>query len=199
MDSSTPATPQKRTPKHAGSRANEDADKPDATPQRKSPSKRPAEFQVHGSYASRVPAVRDPKFHGSTESKQVPAYNNVPDRFELFVLGEDEKKIEYKAVTQIANAAEFTFNKEDHTLANLLRDKLFRMDQVQFVGYKVPHPLFATFELRIQTDGTISPKDVLYKASEELIRELATLDQEFTKEFELKKLAANVPNGGMEI
>ncbi|OQO08844.1 hypothetical protein B0A48_05734 [Cryoendolithus antarcticus] len=199
MDSSTPATPQTRNPKHAGSRANEDADKPDATPQRKSLSKRPAEFQVHGSYASRVPAVRDPKFHGSTESKQVPAYNNVPDRFELFVLGEDEKKIEYKAVTQIANAAEFTFNKEDHTLANLLRDKLFRMDQVQFVGYKVPHPLFATFELRIQTDGTISPKDVLYKASEELIRELATLDQEFTKEFELKKLAANVPNGGMEI
>ncbi|KAK6432760.1 DNA-directed RNA polymerase II core subunit, partial [Oleoguttula sp. CCFEE 5521] len=119
-------------------------DKADLTPQRKSP-KKPAKFQVHGSYASRVPAVRDPKFHGSTESKQVPAYNNVPDRFELFVLGEDEKKIEYKAVTQIANAAEFTFNKEDHTLANLLRDKLFRMDQVQFVGYKVPHPLFATF------------------------------------------------------
>lgn len=100
---------------------------------------------------------------------------------------------------EVANAAQFTFEKEDHTLANMLRDRLFRLDHVTFAAYKVPHPLFANFELRIHTDGEISPKDALIAACRELITELQTLDQEFTKEFELKKMAADIPNGGMEI
>lgn len=100
---------------------------------------------------------------------------------------------------EVANAAQFTFNKEDHTLANLLRDKLFRMEHVTFVAYKVPHPLFATFQLRVHTDGEASPKDMVIKACHELIQELQDFDQEFTKEFELKKMATSVPNGGMDI
>jgi len=102
-------------------------------------------------------------------------------------------------IPEVANAALFTFNREDHTLANLLRDKLFRLEHVTFAAYKVPHPLFATFELRVHTDGEISPKDAVLKACKELITELQALDQEFTKEFELKKMASAVPNGGMEI
>ena len=102
-------------------------------------------------------------------------------------------------MTEVANAALFTFNKEDHTLANMLRDKLYRMEHVTFAAYKVPHPLFATFQLRIHTDGEITPKAAIIKACGELITELQELDQEFTKEFELKKMAANVPNGGLDI
>jgi DNA-directed RNA polymerase II subunit RPB11 len=101
--------------------------------------------------------------------------------------------------TEVANAALFTFNKEDHTLANLLRDKLYRMDHVTFAAYKVPHPLFATFQLRIHTDGDITPKAAIIKACGELITELQELDQEFTKEFELKKMAANVPGAALDI
>ncbi len=81
----------------------------------------------------------------------------------------------------------------------MVRDKLYRSDHVTFAAYKVPHPLFASFQLRIHTDGEITPKDALVKACRELITELAQLDQEFTKEFELKKMAANVPNGGLDI
>ncbi|KAL1588337.1 hypothetical protein WHR41_02785 [Cladosporium halotolerans] len=124
---------------------------------------------------------------------------NAPERHELFLLGEGEKKVEMETITQVANAALFTFNKEDHTLANMVRDKLYRSDHVTFAAYKVPHPLFASFQLRIHTDGEITPKDALVKACRELITELAQLDQEFTKEFELKKMAANVPNGGLDI
>jgi len=102
-------------------------------------------------------------------------------------------------LAEVANAALFTFNREDHTLANLLRDKLFRLEHVTFAAYKVPHPLFATFELRVHTDGEISPKDAVITSCRELINELQELDQEFTKEFELKKLAATGANGGMEI
>jgi DNA-directed RNA polymerase II subunit RPB11 len=90
----------------------------------------------------------------------------------------------------------FTFNKEDHTLANLLRAKLAKAEHVIFVAYQVPHPLFASFKLRVQTDGTITPKEAVVQACRDLVNELQQLDQEFTKEWELKKIAGA---GGMEL
>ena len=36
----------------------------------------------------------------------------------------------------------FHFNKEDHTLGNLLRDQLRKNRHVVFSAYKIPHPLF---------------------------------------------------------
>jgi DNA-directed RNA polymerase II subunit RPB11 len=83
----------------------------------------------------------------------------------------------------------FTFNKEDHTLGNLLRAKLVKADNVLFAGYQVPHPLFAVFKLRVQTDGTITPSEAVSAACKDLVTELQQLDQEFTKEWELKKIA----------
>lgn len=84
----------------------------------------------------------------------------------------------------------FTFNKEDHTLGNLLRAKLVKSSHVLFAAYQVPHPLFAMFKLRVQTDGEISPKEAVVQACQDLVNELQTLDQEFTREWELKKLAS---------
>lgn len=83
----------------------------------------------------------------------------------------------------------FTFNKEDHTLGNLLRAKLVKSPHVIFAAYKVPHPLFAVFNMRVQTDGEVSPKDAVVQACKDLVAELQTLDQELTKEWELKKIA----------
>lgn len=83
----------------------------------------------------------------------------------------------------------FTFNKEDHTLGNLLRAKLVKTEHILFAGYQVPHPLFATFKLRVQTDGAITPKEAVVTACRDLVAELQQLDQEFTKEWELKKIA----------
>lgn len=47
--------------------------------------------------------------------------SNQPDRFALFILGPDEKRVEITEDTLVANAATITLNKEDHTLGNLLR------------------------------------------------------------------------------
>ncbi|GAB7334097.1 hypothetical protein MBLNU13_g06174t1 [Cladosporium sp. NU13] len=162
---------------------------------------RPAKIQRIGPYASCYsggPGVLNPRIRGSTWTNVKPEIDELP-RHELFLLADGERKVEMETVTQVANAALFTFNKEDHTLANMLRDKLYRMEHVTFAAYKVPHPLFATFQLRIHTDGEITPKAAIIKACGELITELQELDQEFTKEFELKKMAANVPNGGLDI
>lgn len=42
----------------------------------------------------------------------------------------------------IPSTSVFTFNKEDHTLGNMLRARLLQSPHVLFSGYKVPHPLF---------------------------------------------------------
>jgi len=114
---------------------------------------------------------------------------NAPERHELFVLGDDEKVVTFVPETRVPNAALFTFNKEDHTLGNLLRARLIKSPDILFAAYKIPHPLFATFELRVQTNGDITPKDAVVRACTEIISDLGKLDQEFTKEWELKKIA----------
>ncbi|TQS34386.1 hypothetical protein Golomagni_05233 [Golovinomyces magnicellulatus] len=116
---------------------------------------------------------------------------NAPDRFirfELFLLGDDEKKCIEAADTRTPNSSVFTINKEDHTLANMLRSHLLKDSHVLFAGYKIPHPLFATLELRVQTDGEITPKDALVGCCKTLVNDLQIMSREFTKEYELRKM-----------
>ncbi|PUU80189.1 DNA-directed RNA polymerase [Tuber borchii] len=114
---------------------------------------------------------------------------NAPDRFELFLLGDGETKVSMEQDTRQPNAAIFTFNKEDHTLGNLLRATLIHNEHVIFSAYKVPHPLFPKFELRIQTDEETTPKEALLAACQSLIGDLQMLSQKLTREWELNKIA----------
>jgi DNA-directed RNA polymerase II subunit RPB11 len=59
---------------------------------------------------------------------------------------------------------------------------------VLFSGYKVPHPLEAKFELRVQTDGEVTAKKAVMDAAGEAMRELGSLSREFTKEWELRRM-----------
>ncbi|KAB8304534.1 hypothetical protein EYC80_003920 [Monilinia laxa] len=116
--------------------------------------------------------------------------SNAPERFELFILGDGEKKCTEEADTRTPNSSIFTFNKEDHTLGNMLRAHLLKDPHVIFSGYKIPHPLFSKFELRIQTDGEITPKEALVACCRNLVSELEVFSREFTKEFELRKMVS---------
>ncbi|RPB14994.1 RBP11-like subunits of RNA polymerase, partial [Morchella conica CCBAS932] len=87
------------------------------------------------------------------------------------------------------NTAIFTFAREDHTLGNLLTSALLDTDHVVFAAYKVPHPLFPTFTLRISTDATIGPKEALTTACKRVIEDLSSLSKKLTREWELTKLA----------
>jgi DNA-directed RNA polymerase II subunit RPB11 len=53
--------------------------------------------------------------------------------------------------------------------------------------------LTPNFELRVQTDGEITPRTAVINACKALIGDLGILSREFTKEFELRKMA-NVAN-----
>lgn len=71
------------------------------------------------------------------------------------------------------------------------------MDTVLFTGYQVPHPNEPVMIMRVQTDGSLTPQEAITKACEKSIADLAILSREFTKEWELKKIAnAGTGTGG---
>lgn len=59
---------------------------------------------------------------------------------------------------------------------------------VLFAGYKVPHPLEPQFQLKIQTDGSVTPSAALEKASADLIGALTTLETKFRREFSYREI-----------
>ncbi|KAL8688956.1 MAG: hypothetical protein Q9218_005260 [Villophora microphyllina] len=171
---------------------------------------------------------RNPESRGNRPT----AEENVPNRFELFLLGDGEKKVteetdtrelalqsphcgtlhlfsnidfaslpdEYKSANDFLSAgipstSVFTFNKEDHTLGNMLRARLLQSPHVLFSGYKVPHPLFSKFILRVQTDGTLTPRQAVLQACKDLVTDLGLLSREFTKEWELRKMVGEGVDG----
>ncbi|KAF1838693.1 RBP11-like subunits of RNA polymerase [Decorospora gaudefroyi] len=112
------------------------------------------------------------------------------NRFELFLLDEGQQKVEEKAETRVPNTSVFTFNKEDHTLGNLLAQRLLKNPAVMFAAYKVPHPLFATFELRVQTDGTVTPKEAVMETCRLVIQDLSRLNESFQTEWLGKRIVS---------
>lgn len=93
--------------------------------------------------------------------------------------------------SRIPNAAIIKFEREDHTLGNLLRSQLLQDSRVIFAAYKVEHPLFANFLLRIQTEEGYSPKEALKNACSAILHQLTVLQQKFKTEWDLKAMLAD--------
>ncbi|KAK1656582.1 DNA-directed RNA polymerase, partial [Colletotrichum godetiae] len=110
---------------------------------------------------------------------------NAPDRFELFLLGDGEKKIEEKVFSGMSNTSDFVIKKEDHTLGNLLSEHLKMHKHVLMAGYKIAHPNVPEMFIRVQTDGSITAKEALVEVIKKLMQDLSHLSREFTREFEL--------------
>ncbi|BGP32077.1 DNA-directed RNA polymerase II core subunit [Rhodotorula toruloides] len=107
---------------------------------------------------------------------------NAPSRYEMFVLNDGEAKVEVVEDTKIPNAATLTINKEDHTLANMLRSQLLLFPYVQFAGYKVPHPLEPRVVLKVQTDGSRTPLVAVQEAINTLLILLGRVRSQFQQE-----------------
>ncbi|ESA42467.1 DNA-directed RNA polymerase II subunit RPB11, variant [Neurospora crassa OR74A] len=84
---------------------------------------------------------------------------NAPDRFELFLLQDGEKKIEEKVFT-------------------------------------VAHPNVPELFIRIQTDGSITPREALVGACKQLVAMYGQLGREFQKELALRQYADQGEQGG---
>ncbi|KAL2268594.1 hypothetical protein VTJ83DRAFT_3440 [Remersonia thermophila] len=119
---------------------------------------------------------------------------NAPDRFELFVLQEGEKKITEKVVSGMSNCSDFLLLKEDHTLGNLLSTYLRMAPHVMFAAYKVGHPNVPEVLIRVQTDGSITPREALLTTLKQLVALYGQLGREFQKELALRKYADQSEN-----
>ena len=72
----------------------------------------------------------------------------------------------------------------------MLSQRLLKYPYVLFAAYKVPHPLFARFELRVSTDGTVTPKDAVVKCCADIIKELDVLNRSFQTEWLGKRIVS---------
>ena len=113
---------------------------------------------------------------------------NAPDRFELFILPDGVPKLAISPDSKVPNCIIIKFEREDHTLGNLLRQELLNDQQVLFVAYKIEHPLFANFVMRLQTEEGYKPRLALKNACTRLISKLGILNDKFKREWELKAL-----------
>lgn len=48
------------------------------------------------------------------------------------------------------------------------------------------------FELRVQTDGSMTPRAALMQTCKDLVHDLGLLSREFTKEWELRKMVGDI-------
>ncbi|WFC97886.1 DNA-directed RNA polymerase II core subunit [Malassezia yamatoensis] len=123
---------------------------------------------------------------------------NAPDRFNLFLLQPGERRIEVQEDMRIPNAATFFFNKEDHTMGNMIRHAVLSLPGVLFCGYKVPHPLEPRVLVKIQTDGSQTPAEILQQACTKLIVNIGSLKQNWAKELRMANDSSRLDNSAYE-
>lgn len=120
---------------------------------------------------------------------------NAPDRFELFILPDGVPKLQITSDSRVPNCILIKFEREDHTLGNLLREELISDPKVLFAAYKIEHPLFANFMMRLQTEEGYNPKQALKNACNRLIHKINVLNEKFKREWEMKALLSATENG----
>lgn len=79
-------------------------------------------------------------------------------------------------------------------MGNLLREELISDPKVLFAAYKIEHPLFANFMMRLQTEEGYNPRTALKNACNRLIQKLTLLNDKFKREWELKALLSATEN-----
>lgn len=107
---------------------------------------------------------------------------NAPESHELFSVPEGREKLSVAHDSRAPFTSTFTVQREDHTLGPLLCYSALRSPATLFAGYRVPHPLDPMVQLRIQTNGQLSPTESLRAGLQESVDELAKMEIQFANE-----------------
>ena len=107
---------------------------------------------------------------------------NAPEAFELFKIPDGKEKVECSLDERTLHTATFTILLEDHTLGNIVKMMLLRNPKVRFAAYRKPHPLENKIEIKIQTNGAITPSAALKEALSNLSQDLDDCYREFEEE-----------------
>ncbi len=93
-------------------------------------------------------------------------------------------RISFERDSKLPNAGTFTIQREDHTIGNLLRMQLHQDHEVQFSGYKHPHPLDYHILVKVQTTNKSSPIMAMNGAIKDLTDEITSIRESFQAEVE---------------
>uniref|UniRef100_A0A8R1HQR9 Probable DNA-directed RNA polymerases I and III subunit RPAC2 n=1 Tax=Caenorhabditis japonica TaxID=281687 RepID=A0A8R1HQR9_CAEJA len=108
-------------------------------------------------------------------------------------IGEEELNVPAKKKMEILDQKSFEQDptnltlmmyEEDHTIGNSIKHILSRMDEVEFCGYNVPHPLEDKILFRVQTKEGINALEVLIKAFESVEQIFSTIRGKFEESYE---------------
>jgi DNA-directed RNA polymerase II subunit RPB11 len=126
-------------------------------------------------------AMPSPFIFAEPSSRYPGTAEDIPPKTAHFLLDKEEEKIEEENDTPglLPNTSILTFNKEDHTLGNLLSQRLHQYHYIRFSAYKVEHPLVARFPVRVSSDGSIWPGNAVIKCCKDLDEDLKTLNESF--------------------
>ena len=107
---------------------------------------------------------------------------NAPDAFENFKIPEGKSKVEQFKIEKIPNTSVFTIYLEDHTFGNAVKMMLLRNPKVRFVAFRKPHPLENKIEIKIQTNGDITPIAAFKEALKNLKEDIDDCKRQFEKQ-----------------
>ncbi|KAJ1668606.1 DNA-directed RNA polymerase II core subunit [Coemansia sp. RSA 1646] len=113
----------------------------------------------------------------------------------MFMLPEGARKIEITKDPKMSNCLLFRIQREDHTIANVLRYRLLSHPQVLFCAYRSPHPLEYLIELKVQTTSRTTPIDVMKEAIQSLMLEYGNIRRVFGDE--LVRVLPSAGDGAM--
>ena len=117
---------------------------------------------------------------------------NAPEAYELFKIPEGKSKVEYTKEEKTENTATFIILLEDHTLGNIVKMMLLRNPKVRYVAYRKPHPLENKIEIKIQTNGEITPIKALREALKNLNDDIDDCLKQLNDEMQI-----NMKNNGI--
>jgi DNA-directed RNA polymerase II subunit RPB11 len=114
-------------------------------------------------------------------------------------LHQGKHQVHISEVVKVPNTSLFQIWKEDHTVANLLREKLLDDDRVIFAGYRVPHPLENRYEVRVQAKLGTEPKTIMLDALEACRADVADCLEKFDKALGGDEDLGAEPEGAMDV
>ena len=111
---------------------------------------------------------------------------NAPDQFEQYK--EAEEKVTKIKEEKVENTCLFVITNEDHTFGNAVKMMLLRNPKIRFVAYRKPHPLENKIEIKIQTNGEITPLEAFREALQNLNSDIDSCVKQLEDEFKKKKI-----------
>jgi DNA-directed RNA polymerase subunit L len=96
--------------------------------------------------------------------------------------------MEIEVVNVSRNEIRVLIRGETHTLLSPLVEELNSLDEVEFAGYDVPHPLKEESILFLRVREGLNPREVLKGAIRELIRKYEVIENSFIEELSSLKV-----------